>query len=273
MSSRIEDDMHNISHDQMASLRDELNDTNRRMEHLNIKPLNTESKTTNSSSTVSSSMNPENTSSSKSSKSSKNFDDTSPVNTHKFINASSHRKFNAYLRDHSSSSSNSGGPGHDCGKDNNNLVVDDTNYVNRRKSKKSKSKHARRRTDLDFHDDTEPPSPTPGPSSRNDFSKFEQVRICPPTIFEAPHTGPVARAKTWGSKSNSCEREANQMPEREKYVRRPFPRHSRGKIFLKRQTTLLWGGEYPCLVWPRLWPWALYLGVSAIYLPKYWFWF
>lgn len=38
------------------------------------------------------------------------------------------------------------------------------------------------------------------------------------------------------------------MPEREKYVRRPFPRHSRGKIFLKRQTTLLRGGVPP----PRL---------------------
>ncbi len=165
MSSRIEGDIHN-AHDDVTSLRDELSDTSRRMEHLNIKPINSESKT--SSSTMSS-VNQENSSSSKSSKSSKNFDDASPTAAHKFINTSSHRKFKAYLRDHSSSSSNSGGPAHD-GKDKN-FVVDDTNYVNRRKSKKSKSKHVRRRADLDYHDDTEPPSPTPGPSSRNDFGK------------------------------------------------------------------------------------------------------
>lgn len=163
MSSRIEGDIH--SHDEIVSLRDDLSDTSRRMEHLNIKTTN-EPKT--SSSTMSS-VNQENSSSSKSSKSSKNFDDSSPVSSHKFINTSSHRKFNAYLRDNSSSSSNGGGPCTD-NKDNN-LVVDDTNYVNRRKSKKSKSKHARRRTDVDFQDETEPPSPTPGPSSRNDFGK------------------------------------------------------------------------------------------------------
>lgn len=161
MSSRIEGDIHN-PHNEITSLKDDFSDTSRRMEHLNIKPINTESKTI-------SSTNPENSSSSKSSKSSKNFDDSSPLVVPKFINSSSHRKFNAYLRDHSSSSSNSGGPSHD-NKDNN-IVVDDTNYVNRRKSKKSKSKHTRRRTDLDFHEDTEPPSPTPGPSLRNDFGK------------------------------------------------------------------------------------------------------
>lgn len=176
MPSRLESDMRN-PHDEMVSLRDELLDTNRRMEHLNIKPLNTDPKNT---SCGISSMNPENSSSSKSSKSSKNFDDVSPIATHKFLNTSSHRKFNAYLRDNSSSSSNSnGGP---CleGKDSN-LIVDDTNYVNRRKSKKSKSKHSRRRTDLDFHEDTEPPSPTPGPSSRNEFGEL----ICACTnLFE-----------------------------------------------------------------------------------------
>lgn len=161
MSSRIEGDIH--SHDEIVSLRDDLSDTSRRMEHLNIKTTN-EPKT--SSSTMSS-VNQENSSSSKSSKSSKNFDDSSPVSSHKFINTSSHRKFNAYVRDNSSSSSNGGGPCID-NKDNN-LVVDDTNYVNRRKSKKSKSKHSRRRTDVEFQDETEPPSPTPGPSSRNDF--------------------------------------------------------------------------------------------------------
>jgi len=173
MSSRIEGDIH--SHDEMVSLRDELNDTGRRMEHLNIKASN-EVKSNNSASMNAAA---EHSSSSKSSKSSKNFDDMSPVSStpagaataHKFLNASSHRsKYNAYQRDNSSSSSNGGG-GQQCleGKDSN-LVVDDTNYVNRRKSKKTKSKHhARRRTDLDFRDDTEPPSPTPGPSSRNDF--------------------------------------------------------------------------------------------------------
>ncbi|XP_065213251.1 kazrin-like isoform X3 [Planococcus citri] len=167
MPSRLESDMHN-PHDEIVSLRDELLDTNRRMEHLNIKPLNTDPKNT---SCGMPSINPENSSSSKSSKSSKNFDDVSPIATHKFLNTSSHRKFNAYLRDNSSSSSNSGGP---CleGKDSN-LIVDDTNYVNRRKSKKSKSKHSRRRTDIDFHEDTEPPSPTPGPSSRNEFGLLE----------------------------------------------------------------------------------------------------
>lgn len=163
MSSRIEGDMH--PHDEIVSLRDELIDTNRRMEHLNIKPINTDPKNT----CAISSANQENSSSSKSSKSSKNFDDVSPIATRKFLNSSSHRQFNAYVRDNSSSSSNSGGP---CieSKDSN-LIVDDTNYVNRRKSKKSKSKHARRRTDMDFHEDTEPPSPTPGPSSRNEFGK------------------------------------------------------------------------------------------------------
>lgn len=167
MSSRIEGDIHSL--DELASLRDEVNDAmSRKMEHMNIKASNEAKSNANSNAVA------ENSSSSKSSKSSKNFDDLSPVSlsaAHKFLNANSqHRKYTAYQRDNSSSSSNGGG-GQQCsleGKDSN-LVVDDTNYVNRRKAKKSKSKHTRRRTDLDFRDDTEPPSPTPGPSSRNDF--------------------------------------------------------------------------------------------------------